>query len=51
MNTPSLYLYIRAAHISTVTRRVSSPPGDLVMRSILVFVVFDPLLVVFCAYF
>ncbi len=23
-----LYLYIRGAHISTVTRRVSSPPGD-----------------------
>ncbi len=25
-----LYLYICGAHISTVTRRVSSPPGDLV---------------------
>ncbi len=26
-----LYLYIRGAHISTMTRRVSSLPGDLVI--------------------
>ncbi len=37
-----LYLYIRGAHISTVTRRVSSPPGDLVFTVTWLTLPFSP---------